>query len=216
MKDPVSSRFAILLDGALEKTERLEAQIEGRRVIAADGGIRHAETLGVTPELWLGDFDSTDGALADNNAGVPRLDYPRDKAISDGEIAIRHALAEGATDLLLCGALGGERSDHLFLNLSAAMRIAREDGIAVRLTSGTEEAFPVLPGRPLRPDWPQGTVFSLIGFTDVDGLTIRNAKWPLESVQVPFGSTLTLSNIAGEGLRILIVRGCVIAIGQLV
>lgn len=215
MADTRSSRFAILLDGALSPTGRVRAQMEGRRVLAADGGIRHAETLGVTPELWIGDFDSTDGPLAERHAGVPRQRHSPDKAVSDGEIAIDHALSLGADDLLLCGALGGERSDHSVLNLTVAARIAANQTAAIRLTSGAEEALPVLPNVPLRPDWPPGTLFSLVSFSDVEGLTIRNAKWPLDRVEMPFGSTLTLSNVAGEGLQILLSGGCVIAIGQI-
>lgn len=48
------STFVILLGGDLVVTERLKRQIAGARVLAADGGIRHAEALGVEPELWLG------------------------------------------------------------------------------------------------------------------------------------------------------------------
>ena len=53
------STFVILLGGDLVVTERLRQQIAGARILAADGGIRHAAALGVDPELWLGDFDST-------------------------------------------------------------------------------------------------------------------------------------------------------------
>ena len=64
---PTMSKFAILLDGHLKVTARLEQQLSGARVIAADGGIVHANALKLSPELWIGDFDSkcppTDGRL---------------------------------------------------------------------------------------------------------------------------------------------------------
>lgn len=207
-------QFAILLDGALRVTERVMTQIRGRRVLAADGGIRHAEALGVAPELWLGDFDSTDAPLAQRYPDAPREPYPTDKPRSDGEIAIRHALDQGATDLLLVGALGGDRSDHVFFNLSVAATIARNEAVRVVMTSGAEEAIPLLPRKKIRPGWHEGTIFSVLCFTQVGGLTIENAKWPLDRVNVPFGSTLTLSNIAGSDLGILLASGCGIAIAQ--
>ncbi|TIT31323.1 MAG: thiamine diphosphokinase, partial [Mesorhizobium sp.] len=52
------STFTILLGGDLLRTPRLDRQVEGSRVIAADAGIGHARMLGLVPELWVGDFDS--------------------------------------------------------------------------------------------------------------------------------------------------------------
>ncbi|MGO6903043.1 thiamine diphosphokinase, partial [Rhizobium ruizarguesonis] len=49
------STFTILLGGELSLTERLRHAIAGSRFIAADGGMRHAAALGITPELWVGD-----------------------------------------------------------------------------------------------------------------------------------------------------------------
>lgn len=46
--------FTILLNGDLCVTDRLFHQIGNSRVIAADGGMRHAAALNVMPELWLG------------------------------------------------------------------------------------------------------------------------------------------------------------------
>ncbi|MCI5075144.1 thiamine diphosphokinase [Oricola sp.] len=215
MSDPAPTRFAILLDGALHPTERLRAQVKGRRILAADGGIRNAERLGVTPELWLGDFDSADPTLEDRFSGVARDNHSPDKAVSDGEIAIRHALELGACDLLLVGALGGPRSDHAFFNLAGAVDLARRiPELDILLSSGDEEAIPVRPKKKLRPDWPDGTIFSVMSFDTMVGLTVRGAKWPLDDVHVPFGSTWTLSNVAKEGLEIHLTRGYAVAICQ--
>ena len=109
------TRFAILLGGDLVATPRLAAQIEDARVIAADSGIRHAQALGVVPELWTGDFDSVDEAMRDVHSGIPVEMFPSEKDMTDGEIAVEAALARGAEDIVLVGAFGGARADHAFL-----------------------------------------------------------------------------------------------------
>ena len=47
-----------------------------------------------------------------------------------------------------------------------------------------------------------GTLFSILGFSHLSGVTVTGAKWPLDGVEVPFGSSLTMSNEVRGGLRI--------------
>jgi thiamine pyrophosphokinase len=199
------SLFVILLGGDLTVTSRLLAQIAGARVIAADSGIRHSAALGVVPELWVGDFDSVDDDDRRVWATVGREVYPSDKDKTDGELAADAAIARGATALILVGAFGGERADHAFLHMTSAIGLA-ERGFATRLTSGREEGQPVLPGR-MRPDLPQGTLFSLLPFSDLSGLSIRGVKWPLSERFVPFGSSLTMSNVVDGDCEITLTGG---------
>ena len=82
----------------------------------------------------------------------------------------------------------------------------RKRGFTVLLTSGAEEAWPVLPGRQVFELEP-GTLFSLIGFTALEGVTITGAKWPLENQSVPAGSSLTMSNVATGPVTITLALG---------
>jgi thiamine pyrophosphokinase len=189
-----STLFTILLGGSLTVTPRLLAQVAGTRVIAADGGMAHARPLKLAPELWVGDFDSTSPALDAEYPDIPRLRFDAAKAKSDGELAVDAAIERGATALVLAGALGGARTDHQMIILAQAASLAARD-MPVLLTSGHEEAAIILPGQ-MRADLPEGTVFSILGFTELAGLTIGGARWPLTNADVPFGSTLTLSNEA--------------------
>ncbi|WP_306120308.1 MULTISPECIES: thiamine diphosphokinase [unclassified Roseitalea] len=209
MNDRLASpqRVAVLLDGDLVPTARLAAQLEGAVAIAADGGMRHAQTLGLEPVLWVGDFDSAPAELRARNNHVPRRDHPWRKSISDGELAIEHALESGARELILCGALGGTRSDHMLFHILYADALARRTGTAIILTSGIEEARPILPGQTLAPGLPAGTVFSIIPLTTLTGLTISGADWPLDGVEVAQGSSLTLSNIARQNMAVTLGSG---------
>lgn len=207
------SLFVILLGGDLTVTARLKAQIAGARVIAADSGIRHAPVLGVTPELWVGDFDSVSDEDRRQWREVERQVYPADKDKTDGELAADAALERGARAILLAGAFGGERADHAFLHMTSAIGL-NERGIGARLTSGREEGMPVLPGR-MRPDLPQGAVFSVLPFSDLAGLSISGVKWPLAERHVPFGSSLTMSNVVDGDLEISLGRGRAMLVAQI-
>lgn len=206
MADP-TNRCVILLDGEMTPTPRLRHQVAGARVIAADGGMRHAGPLDLEPDLWVGDFDSTHQAQRAAHAHVPREDHPAKKAVSDGELAVEKAIAGGAKALILCGALGGARTDHMLFHLLLAIRLATRNDLDVLLTSGREEAVPLLPGVPLRPDLPAGTLFSVIPFSPLSGLSIDNAEWPLDRIEVAMGGSHTLSNRAGHGVTIALGRG---------
>ncbi len=198
------STFLILLGGNLAATGRLKAQIAGARVIAADGGMRHASTLGVTPELWVGDFDSTPAELTGQWPHVERHTFPFAKALTDGELAVQAALERGATGLVLAGALGGERSDHAMAHMVLATAM-KQAGHAIMLTSGTEEAWPLGPGTTAI-DLPPGSLFSVLGFSDLKGLAITHARYPLAHFDLAFGSSRTISNVA-EGCIDLSLEG---------
>lgn len=204
--------FLILLGGNLEKTARLRGQIEGARVIAADGGMFHARDLSVQPELWVGDFDSSPGSLQQSWQATPRKDFPAEKNATDGEIAVEEALALGAERLILAGALGGERSDHAFFHMALACRL-KSEGTDVLLTSGLEEGWALGAGSQMI-DLPPASMFSVLNFGDVSSLTVEGARYPLDAFELPFGSSRTISNVAegpvsvrlGSGTALLLAR----------
>ncbi len=190
-------RFTILLGGDVTVTPRLKDAVADSRVIAADSGMRHAGPLGLTPELWVGDFDSAGEELLNAWPGVMRQPYPAAKAVTDGEIAVSEALSRGAQSLVLVGALGGARSDHALQHFIYAVALA-ERGLDVTLSSGDEEARPLLPGL-LDVDLPAGSLFSVAGLTALEGLDIGNVRYPLNDFALAFGSSRTISNVANGG-----------------
>lgn len=198
------SKFAILLGGDVTPTPRLSAQLAGARVIAADSGMAHAPTLGLTPELWVGDFDSAGTALEDAFRDTPRHVFPAAKDATDGEIAVDEALRRGATDIMLVGAFGGQ-FDHAIAHATQLVGLA-ERGVKAFATSGTEEAWPLLNSLSL---WQlaKGTRVSIIGLSALKALCIIGVRWPLNRRDVPMGSTLTLSNEATGDVAITLEQG---------
>lgn len=203
------TRFAILLGGDLTVTPRLKSQIRGARVIAADSGMMHAAALRILPELWVGDFDSAGSELTMQYRDVPRETFPAEKDATDGAIAVAEAIQRGATEIVLLGGLGGQ-TDHTAGLLGQSIAIARS-GIACLLTSGVEEAWPLIGGH-MEVDLPPDTRLSIIPFSDLHGLDLAGVKWPLASRDVPVGSTLTLSNIALGPVAIRLASGHGVAI----
>ncbi len=198
--------WTILLAGDLVPTPRLRGQLENSRFIAADAGMRHAAVLEVTPEVWIGDFDSAPGRVAhDVPEETARHVHPRDKDLTDGALAVAHALDAGARRIILAGAFGG-RTDHVLAHMAQLLELAGRD-VDVLATSGLEEAWPLLPGRPMTIDLPPGSTFSLFGFGPLGGVGIDGARWPLEGADVPFASTRTLSNVAEGPIRVEITSG---------
>lgn len=185
------SKFAILLGGDLTPTQRLREQLRGHRVIAADSGMRHAGALGIMPELWVGDFDSTPQPLRDHHADVPRLTFPTAKDSTDGELAVREAIARGAAELILVGAFGGQ-FDHAMSHAAMLVGLA-ERHIPCMASSGHEEAWPLLNTLTLA-GVRQGASLSIIGFSALKGLSISGVRWPLAKHDVEMGSTRTMSN----------------------
>jgi thiamine pyrophosphokinase len=205
-------RFALLLGGPVRVTPRLRQQMAGRRVIAADSGILHAEALQVQPELWIGDFDSAPPEALEAHAGVERQAHPPEKDMTDGALALEAALARGARDILFVGALEG-RTDHALAHLLQLADLAARGYRAVA-SSGREEAHGLGPGRHLV-DLPAGTRFSLLGFTPLRAVMLRGARWSINDEHIPFASTRPLSNIAEGTVELDIEEGCGVLIASL-
>ena len=106
----------------------------GDFVIACDRGYRYCAGLGLQPDLFIGDFDSYDGAV-DPAVPVERLQPEKDD--TDTGHAIRHALDQGYRTLILVCALGG-RLDHTLANIQNAASAAAE-GANVTILDEREE-----------------------------------------------------------------------------
>lgn len=79
-------------------------------LIAADGGYRHAEALGLTPQVILGDFDSL--GYVPQGAQV----HPKEKDDTDAMLAVRLGLSEGYSEFYIYGGMDGPRVDHTLAN----------------------------------------------------------------------------------------------------
>ena len=173
-------------------------QREAALVVAADGGALKAEWLGLSPQLIVGDGDSLPQTRADalRRAGADVLVHPVAKEESDTELAVREAVARGATSITVLGAFGGARLEHtvanlLLLTLPALAHVDAElvDGAStVRVIGVAGPAALEISGA--------ATDFvSLLPLSEcVEGVTTHGLRYPLSGATLAQGPARGLSN----------------------
>jgi len=98
-----------------------ERPVSGDVVIAADAGYRVCQSLGIVPDLLLGDFDSMD--QPEDFANIHRS--PVEKDDTDTMLAVKTALEHGCDEIYIYGGTGGKRLDHTIANLQTLLYLRR-------------------------------------------------------------------------------------------
>jgi thiamine pyrophosphokinase len=190
-------------------------------VVAADGGARHAASLGVAIDAWVGDGDSldADGMAVLLASGVPMRRASPDKDESDTELAVREAIARGATGIVIVGGLGGTRIDHALANiglLAMGELGGRPASLLEARTRITLIRGPAPDGHPVLRSLPGriGDLVSLLPLGDgVRGITTSGLTYPLADEPLPAGPARGLSNVrehpdasvtVGSGLLLIV------------
>ncbi len=201
-------RALVLADGDCPARSGLDTAWPGwerdiELVVAADGGARLADRLGLRLDLWVGDGDSIGAEELERLAasGVPLERAPTDKDESDTELAVLAALARGAGEITVLGGLGGLRIDHALANIAllghpaaAGRRISLLDDRA-RITLLDA---PGLDGQPVRVEVAGrvGDVVSLLPAGQrVAGIVTRGLRYRLDGESLDAGPARGLSNV---------------------
>ena len=208
-------RAIILAGGHLDAKSLDRRRIDpSALVVAADGGVRHARTLGLRPVAVIGDMDSALAAdlSAAEAAGAAILRHPRHKDATDLELALDYVGSQGATDVLILGALGG-RFD---MSLANVLLPARPAYRHMRLQSmdATWRAVWLNGPDAWELDGAIGDGVSLIPLGgDVTGVETKGLEYALELETLHLGSTRGISNrIAGLGAAVALAYGRLLCI----
>ena len=193
----------VLADGDAPSRANLDAAWPGwdagvSLVVGADGGARHALSLGLQLDRWVGDGDSIDpGDLATlASAGVSVARVAREKDASDTELAVLAAVEAGVDEVTIVGGLGGPRTDHALTNLAllqhealAGRRVRLYDGLAARITLAAGPGEHELHGH-------AGDLVTLVAWGGpAAGVTTRDLRFPLRAETLEPGSSRGLSNV---------------------
>ncbi len=162
-------------------------------VIAADGGARLCDALRVRPHALIGDLDSlTPAEVARWEAMAVAIHrYPPEKDQTDLELALHLAVAKGATEISVLGALGG-RWDQSIANLLLLAHPRWRD-LPITLYDGPQRVFLVRHRGVVQGQ--MGETVSLIPIAgDAQGVTTTGLAYALDDEVLPFGQALGVSN----------------------
>ncbi|MCL4859337.1 MAG: thiamine diphosphokinase [Caldilineaceae bacterium] len=210
-------RAVIFVNGVVQDSSALARRLRASdHLIAADGGTRHCLALGRRPHAIVGDLDSLDPALVAEmeRVGVLIERHPAAKDKTDLELAIEYAIRQGATAILLLGALGGR----LDQSLANVLLLARAEWpIPITLAEGDEEAQIVREGEEVTLSAPVGGAVSVLALTaQVTGITYRGLEYPLDDFTLPLGSTRGVSNVvATQPATIRVGEGVLLVVQQI-
>jgi len=163
-------------------------------LIAADGGARLCLSLGLQPDIVIGDFDSlNEKELAALKAGGSEIiQFPTRKDFTDLELALRHARQLGVDEVLILAALGA-RWDQTMANL---LLPAAFPFVAISLVDGKQEIHFLRGEAKLEIHGQPGDTVSLIPLSgNARNILTQNLEYPLTKESLLFGSTRGISNV---------------------
>lgn len=179
--DGMNSRWVVVAGGELAD-ENLGAIRPEDRVVGVDGGVQALRRVNLPIHLAVGDFDTL-GSQAPRllkEAGIPVKRLPAEKDMTDTQYAVETAIAEGAQEILVLGALGGARFDHALANLFLLEKI---EAAGIRGTiENVSNRIRLHPGAG-KELWLKRGLFpyvSLLALTDqVEGVSLEGFRYPL-------------------------------------
>jgi thiamine pyrophosphokinase len=181
-------------------------------VICVDGGARNALALGLKPQIAIGDMDSMEGELRMHleGEGCHFIEHSPRKDETDSELAIRYALAQGATEVVLLAALGG-RIDHTLANVML-LALPELSEVRARLIDGNQELMLVRGETSI--EGTLGDIVSLVPLcADAGDIHTAGLEYALHGDSLEFGAARGVSNVlvaprakveVGQGLLLLV------------
>jgi thiamine pyrophosphokinase len=203
----MSTTQIIIAGGPIQEKSR--AQIAAlhkdnsvNNVVACDAGIITAYQLGITPQILVGDLDSTPSEILDwakNNTQIKIHQFQADKDETDLELTLRLCDFNKYKFTNLFGCVGA-REDFSLSNIHLIANYAYNNP-TTQFTINAESGRFIFPHPMVTNQFmtTRGQNFSLIPLSDtVDSVCLRGAKWNLDNEKLLLGSGRGLSNQAIE------------------
>ena len=173
------SRFVIIGGAEIRNYELIRSYFRpSDYYVYCDCGLKHQESLGVNPDLVIGDFDSHAKPQDLHNVIV----LPVVKDDTDTIFAVKEGIRRGYDDFLLVGATGG-RQDHNLGNIYALLMLKNAGKSAVIVDDWSEMRI-IAAGETVRVKrgW---RFFSLLNIAGTArGISITGAKYELNNGEI--------------------------------
>ena len=196
----MGSRVVIISGGRISATLVSEQLQSDDVIIGVDKGLEFLDAEGIEPQYIVGDFDSVSPTIYQKfkeKSHIPIREYNPVKDASDTEIAVRLALELGCEEILIIGGTG-TRLDHVWANVQVLQIPYAQNVKAVILDEYNKiELIPKIKVL-YRVDL-YGEYFSLFSLGEnVEGLSIRGAKYNLDNTTLCPHNSLSVSNVVEE------------------
>ena len=209
------TRVFVVAGGPLGNMDFLRSEIaifSPGLLICADGGARHLEALGLTPQVIIGDMDSLAPEILERFAakGSRIMSYGRDKRETDTQLALEYACQSLPQEVRVYGALGG-RLDHTLANISL-LAAAWKRGVRALLVDEWCEVF-IVTGRAAI-EGKAGQTVSLFPFDGAArGIDLDGFAYPLAGGQMEAGEPYGISNrLQMHRATISLASGCLLVV----
>lgn len=182
----------VFLNGVMNSKALFYKEIlkDKKNIFCADGGLKYALEIGVTPlEIW-GDLDSIDKSLVKKaeEMGSRVIEFDSRKNFTDGELILSEMEKRGFKKIVVLGGLGG-RTDHLLTNLNLLFKFKN-----IVFISEKEKIFKV--ENKMKIENEAGKTISFIPMSDaVEEITLTGFEYPLDKYTVKRGESICTSNI---------------------
>ncbi len=196
----------ILSNGVAVDHEYIKSMVsEADMLICADGGARHAYSMGLTPNLLIGDIDSVSKELLNyfEDKKVEIITYPCEKDETDTQLAVEYAVDKGAKEIVLVGCTGC-RFDHTFANISLLIWLMKR-GIRGKIIDSNNEINVI--DRYIRLYGNKGDKISLLSITPkVTGIFTKGLKYVLEDGELCYDKPKGVSNEMTSSQAEIVIR----------
>lgn len=165
--------------------------------VGVDHGVFRLLNHGIKPDMAFGDFDSVNEdewkLIEENVDQINR--YLPEKDETDMELALNWAITKSPEKIRIFGATGG-RIDHFLANVQLLGKKENlHPSIEIEIIDIQNGVQIVPPGEYTLKEKSESKYVSFLPLTtDVEALTLKGFKYPLQNRNISMGSTLCISN----------------------